>query len=155
ERALLACFRELFCIDSIGIHDDFFALGGDSLLAVRLVATVARRLDEQVPLAAIAESPTVAALAQRIAPRAVAAGAREPASSSLVRLQPGARATPIFFVHGGGGHALIYRELARAIDPDRAMYGFSARGIDSGEPPHASVEDMADHYLELARAIVG
>jgi phthiocerol/phenolphthiocerol synthesis type-I polyketide synthase E len=150
ERALLACFRELFRIDTIGVHDDFFALGGDSLLAVRLVASIARHLDMQVGMKAIAESPTVAALAVRLgAPPSPA----EAASSCLVRLQHGARAAPMFFVHGGGGHPLVYRELARAIDPDRAMYGYAARGIDSDEPPHASVEDMASHYLDLARRV--
>jgi acyl transferase domain-containing protein/thioesterase domain-containing protein len=150
ERALLACFRELFRSDSIGIHDDFFRLGGDSLLATRLVASIARRLDEPVPLKAIAEAPTVAALAQRITTRASSA---ERASSCLMRLQHGAATTPMFFVHGTGGHALVYRELARAIDPDRTMYGFAARGVDSDEPLHASIEDMANHYLELARAV--
>ncbi|HEX7842757.1 MAG TPA: thioesterase domain-containing protein, partial [Kofleriaceae bacterium] len=150
ERALLACFRELFLIDRIGIHDDFFALGGDSLLAMRLAASIARRLDARVGLKAIAESPTVAQLAQRIgAPGSPA----EPAGSCLVRLQHGDRPLPIFFVHGGGGHALVYRELARAIDPGRTMYGFAARGIESDEPLHTSVEDMASHYLELARAV--
>jgi acyl transferase domain-containing protein/thioesterase domain-containing protein len=150
ERALLACFRELFRIDHLGIHDDFFQLGGDSLLAVRLVASIARRLDTQVALKAIAEAPSVAALAARLDGAAPATG---PADGCLVRLQHGARATPMFFVHGGGGHALVYRALARAIDPDRAMYGFSARGLDGDEPPHASVEAMASHYLELARGV--
>ncbi|HEX3478854.1 MAG TPA: alpha/beta fold hydrolase, partial [Kofleriaceae bacterium] len=150
ERALLACFRELFRADGVGIHDDFFALGGDSLLALRLVALIARRLDVQLALKAIVEAPTVAALAARIAAPAAPAGQT---SNCLVRLQGGTRTPPIFFAHGGGGHALVYRELARAIDPERAMYGFSARGIDDDQPPHASLEDMASHYLELARAV--
>ncbi|HMG23335.1 MAG TPA: alpha/beta fold hydrolase, partial [Kofleriaceae bacterium] len=150
ERALLACFRDLFRIDGIGIDDDFFALGGDSLLAMRLVASIARRLDAPVALTAIAEAPTVAALAERIGARARSA---DPASSCLVRLQHGARTPPVFFVHGVGGSALIYRELARAIDPDRTMYGLSARGLDGDEPLHASIEDMARHYVALARAV--
>jgi acyl transferase domain-containing protein/thioesterase domain-containing protein len=148
ERALLACFRELFRTD-VGIHDDFFALGGDSLLALRLVALIARRLDAQVALNAIAEAPTVAALAARVAAPAAPAAAT---GGCLVQLQHGARTPPLFFVHGGGGHALVYRELARAIDPERAAYGFVARGLDGDEPRHASLEDMASHYLELARA---
>jgi thioesterase domain-containing protein len=110
-------------------------------------------LGRPVAVKLLAEAASVAALAQQIAARAAAAPGSEPASSCLVQLQPGSRGTPMFFVHGGGGHALMYRELARAIDPDRAMYGFSARGLDTDEPPHGSVEAMASHYLELARAI--
>ena len=70
-----------------------------------------------------------------------------------MRLQRGTATPPVFFVHGGGGHAVFYRELARAIDPDRAMIGFESRGLDGREPLHASVEDMASHYVELALSI--
>ena len=157
ERALVACFQELFRSDAIGVHDDFFALGGDSLLAVRLVALVARRLDVRLGLKAVVEAPTIAELAERIgAPAASAPSPAAPvaaASSCLVRLQRGAVTPPVFFVHGGGGHAVFYRDLARAIDPDRAMIGFESRGIDGRAPLHTSVEDMARHYVELARTV--
>jgi thioesterase domain-containing protein len=149
ERILVACFHELFRIESVGIHDDFFALGGDSLLATRLMTLIATRCNVRLPLKAIVEAPTVAALAARIG----ATSSSEPGSSCLVRLQDGT-GTPVFFVHAGGGHAMFYRDLARAIDPDRAMYAFESRGLDGREPPHTSVEDMASHYVELARSVV-
>jgi thioesterase domain-containing protein len=78
------------------------------------------------------------------------------APSCLVQLQRGAGTTkpaPMFFVHGGGGHALVYRDLASAIDPDRPAYGFAASGLERDQPLHTSVEDMASHYLELARTV--
>jgi acyl transferase domain-containing protein/thioesterase domain-containing protein len=149
ERELVACFRELFRIDDIGIHDNFFALGGDSLLATRLMAFIARRCDTRLPLKAIAEAPTIAALAERIHGPA---SSTELGSSCLVRLQDG-EGTPVFFVHAGGGHAMFYRDLARAIDPDRPMYGFESQGLDGREPLHGSIEDMASHYVELAHSI--
>jgi thioesterase domain-containing protein len=74
-------------------------------------------------------------------------------SSCLVQLQHGTRTPPLFFVHGIGGSALIYRDLARAIDPDRRAYGFTSRGLDSDEPDPTSIEEMASHYLELLRAV--
>ena len=150
ERGLVACFEELFHTEPIGIHDDFFELGGDSLLALRLTALIARRLDVRLAIKALVEAPTIAQLAARIAEPRSAAAER---ASCLVRLQTGAPAAPVFFVHAGGGHAVFYRDLARAIDPDRLMYGFEARGLDGVEPLHASVEDMASHYVELARAV--
>jgi thioesterase domain-containing protein/acyl carrier protein len=152
ERALVACFHELFRTDAIGVHDDFFALGGDSLLAVRLVALVARHLDVRLGLKAVVEAPTIAELAERIGAQVASPAPAAAASSCVVRLQRGAVTPPVFFVHGGGGHAVFYRDLARAIDPDRTMIGFESRGIDGREPPHASVEDMASHYVELVRA---
>ena len=177
ERALLACFRELFRDDSIGIRSDFFALGGDSLLAMRLVALIARRIDVRLALKEIVEAPTVAALAERLgaqaspspspsAPPSPATSSSSSSSSSsspssspaarsscLVRLQSAPGTTPLFMVHGGGGHAMVYRDLARAIDPDRTVYAFESRGLDGREPLHASVEDMARHYADVARAL--
>jgi acyl transferase domain-containing protein/thioesterase domain-containing protein len=150
ERAVLACFRDLFHIQDIGVGDNFFALGGDSLLAGRLMALIAHRCDVRLPLKAVAEAPTAAALARRIA--AESPGAPRPAAAScLAELQPG-RGTPVFLVHGAGGYAMFYRDLAHAIDPERTIYGFEARGLDGREPMHGSVEDMAAHYVELARA---
>src|SRR5262249_34257000 len=55
--------------------------------------------------------------------------------------------------HGAGGHAMVYRDLAREIDAGRAMYGFESRGIDGREPVHGSIEDMAGHYADLARTV--
>jgi phthiocerol/phenolphthiocerol synthesis type-I polyketide synthase E len=154
EQALVACFQELFRSDAIGIHDGFFALGGDSLLAVRLVSVIARRLDVRVPLKLVIEAQTVAQLAERITAQAPSLGpAPATESSCVVRLSSGAGAPPLFLVHGGGGHAMFYRDLAQAIGTDRAMIGFQSQGIDGREPPHASVEDMASHYASLARAL--
>jgi acyl transferase domain-containing protein/thioesterase domain-containing protein len=146
EQTLLDCFRTLLRIEDIGIHDDFFGLGGNSLLATRLMASIARRCDVRLPLKAIVEAPTVAALAKRLERPA-------PSSSSLVTLQEGT-GTPVFFVHAGGGHALFYRDLARAIDVERAMYGFESQGLDGREPLHTSVEEMARHYVDLAQGVV-
>jgi thioesterase domain-containing protein/malonyl CoA-acyl carrier protein transacylase len=169
ERELVACFQELFRAGSIGVRDNFFSLGGDSLLAVRLLAIIARRLDVRLSMKALVEAPTIAELAERIggpasspasSPAAGAEAASAPTAASapaaapscLVRLLAGSRAAPpIFFVHGGGGRALVYRALARAIDPERTMYGFESKGLDGGEPLH-SVEEMAAHYAEVARA---
>ncbi|PTL74996.1 type I polyketide synthase [Vitiosangium sp. GDMCC 1.1324] len=151
ERALVECFRELFRIEEIGIQDDFFALGGDSLMGLRLTALISQHLGVRLPLKVLVESPTIAALAEKLGgTRETVAPAR---ASCLVRLQEGERGPPLFFPHAAGGQTFFYRELARLIDPSRPAYGFESPVLEDGGPTLATVEEMAAHYLELLRTV--
>ncbi|HEU4730404.1 MAG TPA: thioesterase domain-containing protein, partial [Kofleriaceae bacterium] len=149
EQALVDCFHDVFRTGGIGIDDDFFALGGDSLLGLRLTAQIDRRLGRAVALKDLVEAPTVRALARRLGHDALPPGP----SGSLVTLHAGSRGAPVFFLHAVGGHVVFYRELARAIDPGRTCYGLEARGLADPARCDRSVEDMAAHYLERIRSI--
>jgi len=143
-QAIARTWAEVLGVDRVGAHDNFFALGGNSLLLVTARSRLEAALGRAVALKPLAEAASVSELAARLAD--------DTAGSCLIRLQAGPK-SPIYFIHGGGGSALSYRDLARAIDGERAMYGFNARGLDSDEPPHASIEAMASHYLALARTV--
>jgi amino acid adenylation domain-containing protein len=67
EEAIAAVWRELLGADRVGADDDFFGLGGHSLVAVRAVDGVARALGVELPVSALFEAPTVRALAARVA----------------------------------------------------------------------------------------
>jgi non-ribosomal peptide synthetase component F/acyl carrier protein len=69
EEAILAIWRELLGRADIGIHDDFFEVGGYSLLALRVLARIRKTLDAHIPVMNFFESPTVAALAAAVANR--------------------------------------------------------------------------------------
>ncbi|NKX87985.1 non-ribosomal peptide synthase/polyketide synthase [Nocardia coubleae] len=77
EQLVAQVFTEVIACPSAGLDDDFFALGGNSLMATRLAARLGAALGAQVPVAAVFEAPTVAALAERLA-AAERTGARPP-----------------------------------------------------------------------------
>jgi amino acid adenylation domain-containing protein len=146
ESTLLEIWREVLDLKKIGVHEDFFDdLGGNSLLAVHLFSLIEQKLGVQMPLEALFRSPTIAQLAEEVG------GSRSNEVGALYPLQGRGNAPPLFCVHGAGGHLLMYREFARHLGPDRPVYGFALNRIDaSGELP-ATVEAMAERYLEELR----
>jgi thioesterase domain-containing protein len=141
EKKLVKLWELVFETKPIGIHDNFFGLGGHSLLGVKLLAAIERSLGKKLRLCLLFKEPTVARLAQAIEEN------RAPAVSSLVEIQPHGDKSPLFLVHGaGGGMFWGYSNLARQLGPDQPVYAFKSRAMD-GLPEFTRVEDMAAHYV--------
>ncbi|MFF5477786.1 amino acid adenylation domain-containing protein [Streptomyces sp. NPDC012935] len=86
EATLCTLFADLLGLPSVGSHDDFFALGGHSVLATRLVARIRAELGAVVPLRAVFDTPTVAALAPLLV---------TPAAERRPALRPARRPDPL------------------------------------------------------------
>ncbi len=67
QKGLAALWADLLPVPRVGLHQNFFALGGHSLLGTRLLARIRQQLQVELSLTALFESPTVAELAERIA----------------------------------------------------------------------------------------
>jgi phthiocerol/phenolphthiocerol synthesis type-I polyketide synthase E len=79
EKQLVGLWAEILGTSLIGVDDDFFALGGNSLVAVQLMARVRSRLGARLPMRSLFEAPTVAQMAQLVeAARRGAADVEEP-----------------------------------------------------------------------------
>jgi amino acid adenylation domain-containing protein len=148
ERELAHVWEEVLGVKPVGVTDSFFELGGQSLLAVRLVARLRERLGRTVPLAALFEGPTIEELAARLR-----AGTPASVQGNRVTLQPEGTGTPVFWVHPVGGNVLCYAELARHLGTGRPFHALQATGLDGSEPPLTRVEDMAHRYVEQVRAV--
>ena len=134
----------------IGIQDDFFELGGNSLLAVRLVARIRKRLTPEFPLASILELRTIENVAQALRQD-------QPLESRHVRaLQPHGSKPILFCVHPGHGTLFSYMALAHHLGSDQPFYGlqtFELDDLEAKQDPYLSIEDLASRYLEELREI--
>jgi phthiocerol/phenolphthiocerol synthesis type-I polyketide synthase E len=147
-RKLTIIWQELLGLAPINPEQNYFDLGGDSLLAVKLFGQIEKTFNVELPLATLFEAPTIAEMARLLA-------SRQPASgwSSLVPIQPGGSRPKFFCLHGAGGNVLIYRELAEYLGPDQPVFGLQSRGLDGNSPPHTRIEDMAQTYVQEIRRI--
>ncbi len=88
EKAVAAIWSQVLGIEQIGIHDDFIALGGDSLMAMQVISRLRKVLQIQLPLARFYEARTVAELA-KIIEQVKASGAQRKLSSILPTQESG------------------------------------------------------------------
>lgn len=149
ERSLLKLWAALFNMPDLGVEDDYFALGGTSLMAARLFASIEREFGTRLRLTVILEAPTVRLLALKlVASHAVAEVA---ALRSLVPLRPGQGAHNFFFVHDGDGETLLYQNLARRLPAQFSVFGIEPHTTHGVVLAHASIEAMASHYIGLIK----
>ena len=154
ERIIAGIWAEAFGLDQIGTHENFFDLGGRSLLATRIIALIAERLGRRLEFGPFFSHPTIAALAQYISGGTPAAAFDGKFLMPIQRGNPAMR--PLFLVPGGWGGAIeffVYGELSKQIDPALPIWGLKARGAGTGEPPHVSVAEMAADYVREMRRI--
>ena len=145
ERRLTNMFQRLLNVDSVGVNDRFFDLGGDSLAALELVETIAvlfgRALDTNVLLSV----DTPRGLARLIQ------DATTPLGTAIVPIQPWGNRAPFFCVHGGGGEVLFLTEMRRHLSRQQPFYGLSPPGLATGSGIPTTVEAFADLYAEEIR----
>jgi acyl carrier protein len=135
-------------IERIGLYDNFFNLGGDSLLAVRLFAQIQKIFGKDLPLTTLFHAPTVEQLAGVLRQE----GWSSP-WSSLVPMQHSGSRPPLFCTHGCGGIVFHMQGLARHLFPEQPFYGLKAQGLEKGQAPHTRIEDMAAFYIKEIQTI--
>ena len=148
ENELVGIWRSVLGIPGLGVADDFFALGGDSILGAEAVARIRELVgDPDLPLTSIVRAPTPAAMAHEIF-AGIGLGA-----SGIVPLQASGTRTPLFLVHPGDGDVLAYPVLARLLGPDQPSYALRARGIDDDRATPSSLPELAAEYVEAVREV--
>jgi Thioesterase domain/Phosphopantetheine attachment site len=133
---------------TVGIRENFFGVGGNSLDAAILLDAITAEFGVQLPLNAVSEHPTVERLAT------VLRGHAGPPSGPLVVIQDGdGTHPPLFLAHPDNGQAGPYCRLAYALGEEFAVTGIQAAGLYTDAEPRRAVPAMADAYVEAIRAV--
>jgi amino acid adenylation domain-containing protein len=146
EALLCQIWGELLKVDEIGVHEDFFQIGGDSLLGAVMFTEVEKRTGVRLPIESIVRNATVERLASYIE---AARQLSKPAGwSPWVEIQPHGDRRRLFLVHGvGGGMMWGYANLARHLGDKQPIYAFRARPVSP-----LTINEMAEHYVRDLRA---
>ncbi len=155
ERRVQEIWQEIIGVEPLGMRDDFFEVGGHSLLAVRLVAAIEKRLGQRISLAALLQGRTIEAVARQIGGSVATdtAAASPGGEESFLVLQRGGKRTPFF---AGGSHPR-YRELARRLGSDQPVYQLDiyallSQRLSQGQPVYETIEEMAARYVDQIRS---
>ena len=149
ELQLTQIWEDILEVWPVGVKDNFFDLGGESMLAVRLMAQIHKRFGQELPLAALFhQAATIEHLATLLAQSDIRV-----ASSPLVEIQRAGSKPPFFCIHPVGGNVLCYVPLARHLRPDQPFYGLQHPGLYAEGHVSTSVERLAAQYIDAIRTI--
>jgi thioesterase domain-containing protein len=144
---LIEIWQELLGVKTIGIKDDFFALGGNSLLALRMLQRVEQACGKALQPAALFKQATIEYLSNELLTQ------KMESAPTILAIQEKGEKTPIFYLHGdltGGGYYCM--KLSRGLGEDQPFYALPPVDVNAvkGLP---SIEQMAAMHIEAIRSV--
>jgi amino acid adenylation domain-containing protein len=147
ESKMAEIWQDLLQRKQVGVTDNFFALGGQSLLAVMLVSRVEKEFGIRLPLSRVLEKPTIEELVGSL-------GQPSNVGRHLVTLNATGSRPPIVLISGIGGYGFIFQGLAKALGPDQPVHVLHAVGAeDALEGTDHSIEEVASIYEPQVAAV--
>ena len=152
EGTLAVWWQDLLGVEHVGLDDDLFALGGRSLVGVRLFAKIKKTWQVDLELAVLFEARTVRKLAEVVRKSKLPATSEPKAWSTLVPIQPNGSRTPLFCVHAVGGDVIFYEQLARALGSNQPFYAFQSPLVSQTDIRQTSIEELASTYVKAMQS---
>lgn len=161
ENDLRVMWMEVLGVSVIKNSDNFFDIGGNSLLAVELFFKIENKFKLNLPLAALLQADNFEMFVRDItskikpqAPKVVNQPLNVPTIfKSLVAIKTTGDKTPLFCFHGVGGNVLNYVTLVSATKNERPLYALQSVGLDGVTPLLKTIEEMAGQYIMEMKAI--
>ncbi len=145
EATIATLFAEVLGLESIGIDDKFFDMGGNSLLTLQLMSRIKKSLGVELPLAALFTSGTVAEF-DRLIDLATRQRTQGSYSSVLVPIRPDGSGPTLLLVHDGSGQIITYQKLVEHLPPNQRIYGLQAAGLALDTDADDAIDAMAERY---------
>jgi non-ribosomal peptide synthetase component F/thioesterase domain-containing protein len=145
---LIEIWETALNIKGISLRDDFFELGGRSIVAARLMARINKKYSLKLGLSTLLNCPTIEGLAQLIR------GELSPQTpSSIVTIQSRGTSAPLFMIHGVGGNVLNFYDLAKELGSNQPVYGVEAQSLHMKNRPLITLEGLAAYYVREVRKV--
>ncbi|MBS1783116.1 MAG: amino acid adenylation domain-containing protein [Bacteroidetes bacterium] len=142
EKIVFDLWAEVLDNSDFGPNDDFFELGGHSLLAVKVMVSLEKKTGKRLTIATLFEHPTVEQLAKQLHKDYNAAE-----WDVLMPIKTTGTKIPIFYVHGAGLNALLFKPFGEFMDENQPVYGLQALGINHETQIPDSIEKMVERYV--------
>ena len=147
EPKLIEIWQKVFSVSPIAVDDDFFELGGNSLLAVAMTADLNRTFGKKIPVTTVFRNPTIRQLAERLREQSIFK------SSFVPLVESGAK--PLLFAAGSNYR---FRDLSRALGSDQPffqmdIFALQEERLIAEEPLFTTIEDIAAHFTREIRAV--
>jgi amino acid adenylation domain-containing protein len=143
EETVFVIWKTLFERDDISIYDNFFDLGGNSVMAVKMLSMLKRDTNKHVSFLLLNQFPTIEPLAKLLAKPNILE-----IPNILIPIKPGGRKTPIYLINGGGLVADGFFNLSDELDEDQPVFGFQSNGYNNNGTPFKTIEDIASFYIK-------
>ncbi|HEV2498967.1 MAG TPA: amino acid adenylation domain-containing protein [Terriglobia bacterium] len=152
QKKLAALWARILQADRVGLHDNFFELGGDSLTAAQMAAEFPSWFATGLPVGALFEAPTIAALAPTVEQLN---NERADSLRTMLCLRKGEAdvEAPLFCVHPAIGLSMGFSALLRHLDPLISVYGLQSRGLRGEATLPGSISEIAADYLDQIRRV--
>jgi len=151
---MLEIWQQQFGNDTITLDDDYFELGGDSLMAIGMIVQIEKSLGKLIPISFLINSPTPRKLIKKMGlsdegPAADEANGLPAWIVPLRESKSGPNVPPLFLVHGADGAVMFYRQFANQLSVDRPVYAIESPFIqDTKYTIPETVELIAQQYVQ-------
>lgn len=148
EHELINLWKRVLNLNTLGIEDDFFEIGGNSLAAVHVIGDINQHFKVEYPISTLFKQRTIQTLAEMIA-----RDSRAKTYQPFLSFNESGSNLPIFFIHSGRGGAEAYLTFANYFSAEQPLYVIEPYNLYKGPPFLTSIEQMAQQYLTYVREI--
>ncbi len=141
ENKLAKIWEDVLKVPRIGIDENFFEIGGHSMLAVTLMVKIEKELGTRLPLSVLFDHSNIEEMAKLLDKKE-----DQVSWGSLVPIRSKGSKKPLYLVHGAGLNLLLYTTIVAHLDPDQPVFGLQAKGLDGVDEPLYTIEGIAAYY---------
>lgn len=146
ERKLARIWMDVLGVKSVGLNDNFFDLGGDSLAAAELFIEIEERFQLQISVDDLFGGNTIRELAK------IVESGNKSDFSFLVKIKDGNEGRPLFFVHSGDGEIVTYHDISKSMKKNRPLLGLKfSRDVDWNHP--VDFDQLAKRYIHEIKTV--